>query len=77
MFIQSFKAQGLSQLSYLVGNNGKAMVIDPRRDCESYAEAAATEGERANQASPHSRGADTVRLQGAPRGHRCAGCARN
>lgn len=44
MFIQSFKSQGLSQLSYLIGNNGKAMVIDPRRDCESYAEAAATEG---------------------------------
>lgn len=44
MFIQPFKSAGLSQLSYLVGNNGEAMVIDPRRDCESYAEAAAAEG---------------------------------
>ncbi|MDX1551989.1 MAG: MBL fold metallo-hydrolase [Marinobacter sp.] len=44
MFIQPFKSEGLSHLSYLIGNNGEAVVIDPRRDCESYAEAAAAEG---------------------------------
>lgn len=43
MFIKSFKSEGLSHLSYLIGNNGEAFVIDPRRDCEIYAEAAATE----------------------------------
>ena len=44
MFIQTFKSDGLSHLSYLVGNSGEAIVIDPRRDCELYAENAAAEG---------------------------------
>ncbi|WP_236076612.1 MBL fold metallo-hydrolase [Marinobacter nauticus] len=44
MFIQSFKSDGLSHLSYLIGNRGEAVVIDPRRDCEAYAEAAAAKG---------------------------------
>jgi hydroxyacylglutathione hydrolase len=44
MFIQTFKSEGLSHLSYLIANNGQAAVIDPRRDCEVYAEAAAVEG---------------------------------
>ncbi len=46
MFIKTFKSEGLSHLSYLVGNNGQAAVIDPRRDCEIYAEYAAKEGVR-------------------------------
>lgn len=44
MFIQTFKSEGLSHLSYLVCNNGAAIVIDPRRDCDDYAVAAADQG---------------------------------
>ncbi|WP_298448266.1 MBL fold metallo-hydrolase [uncultured Marinobacter sp.] len=44
MFIQTFKSEGLSHLSYLIGNDGQAAVIDPRRDCEVYAEEAAVAG---------------------------------
>ena len=44
MFIQIFKSEGLSHLSYLIGNDGQAAVIDPRRDCEIYAQTAAVEG---------------------------------
>lgn len=44
MFIQPFKSDGLSHLSYLIGNGSEAVVIDPRRDCESYAETAAAKG---------------------------------
>ncbi len=40
MFIQIFKSEGLSHLSYLIGNNGQAAVIDPRRDCEIYVRSA-------------------------------------
>lgn len=44
MFIKSFKSEGLSHLSYLIGNKGEAIVIDPRRDCDTYAEMAAAQG---------------------------------
>ncbi|MFN2267131.1 MAG: rhodanese-like domain-containing protein [Desulfonatronovibrio sp.] len=36
MFLEKIKSEGLSQLSYLIGDKGKAAVIDPRRDCEIY-----------------------------------------
>ncbi|WP_148862195.1 MBL fold metallo-hydrolase [Marinobacter fonticola] len=44
MFIERIKSEGLSQLSYLIGGGGKAVVIDPRRDCEVYLEKAAQLG---------------------------------
>ncbi len=36
MFIQTVKTQGVAHLSYVVGNNGIACVIDPRRDIDCY-----------------------------------------
>lgn len=44
MIIETIKAEGLSQLSYLVGSNGVAAVIDPQRDCETYIERARARG---------------------------------
>jgi hydroxyacylglutathione hydrolase len=40
MFIEKIKSDGLAHLSYLVGSNGDAAVIDPRRDCGVYVEVA-------------------------------------
>lgn len=64
MFIQPFKSDGLSHLSYLIGNSGEAVVIDPRRDCECYAEAAAAEGCRITTILETHRNEDLV--SGAP-----------
>lgn len=36
MFLEKVRTEGLGHLSYLIGNGGKAAVIDPRRDCEEY-----------------------------------------
>lgn len=36
MFLKKIKSEGLSHLSYLIGDQGRAAVIDPRRDCEIY-----------------------------------------
>ncbi|MEN3975949.1 MBL fold metallo-hydrolase [Emcibacter sp. SYSU 3D8] len=44
MLLEKIKTPGLSHLSYLVGSGGKAMVVDPRRDCEIYVEKARAEG---------------------------------
>jgi len=44
MFIEVVKSPGLAHLSYLVGDGGKAAVIDPRRDCEVYIELARERG---------------------------------
>lgn len=40
MFIQKVKTPGLAHLSYIVGSNGEAAVIDPRRDIDEYVEIA-------------------------------------
>ncbi len=40
------KAEGLAHLSYIVGSNGKAAVIDPRRDCDIYLDIAQEHGLR-------------------------------
>ncbi|MDO6823234.1 MBL fold metallo-hydrolase [Marinobacter sp. 1_MG-2023] len=64
MFIQTFKSEGLSHLSYLIGNNGQAAVIDPRRDCEIYAEAAAAKGCRITHIFETHRNEDLI--SGAP-----------
>ena len=39
-------SEGLSHYSYLIGDQGQAVVIDPRRDCETYFQAASAEGLR-------------------------------
>lgn len=44
MFLEKIKSEGLSHLSYLIGGQGKAAVIDPRRDCEIYLETAYRNG---------------------------------
>ena len=44
MFLKKIKTPGLSHLSYILGSNGKAAVIDPRRDCEIYLEIASQQG---------------------------------
>jgi hydroxyacylglutathione hydrolase len=40
MWFERIVSEGLSHNSYLIGSGGKAAVIDPRRDCESYLERA-------------------------------------
>lgn len=44
MIIETIKTEGLSQLSYLVGSNGTAAVIDPQRDCDTYIQRARARG---------------------------------
>lgn len=64
MFIEKIKSEGLSQLSYLIGGGGKAVVIDPRRDCEIYVEKAAQLGCRITHIFETHRNEDLV--SGAP-----------
>lgn len=40
MLIQTVKSEIVSHLSYIVGSNDEAAVIDPRRDCQVYLEIA-------------------------------------
>lgn len=44
MFFEIIRSEGLAHQSYLVGGNGEAAVIDPRRDCGVYLERAAAHG---------------------------------
>ena len=44
MFIKKVKTPGLAHLSYVCGVEGKAVVIDPRRDCQIYIDIANKEG---------------------------------
>ena len=44
MLFKRFEAEGLSHYSYLVGDGNAAAVIDPRRDCDVYLEAASQNG---------------------------------
>jgi hydroxyacylglutathione hydrolase len=44
--LRKIKAEGLAHLSYMVGSDGKAAVIDPRRDCDIYLDAAEEQGLR-------------------------------
>ena len=46
MILEKIKTPGLSHFSYLVGSEGEAAVIDPRRDCEVYLEMARANGLR-------------------------------
>ena len=40
MFIQKMKSEGISHLSYMLGSESEAIVIDPRLDTEIYHELA-------------------------------------
>jgi hydroxyacylglutathione hydrolase len=44
MLFQRVVSEGLAHYSYLIGDRDRAVVIDPRRDCDVYVEAAAAEG---------------------------------
>lgn len=44
MFVEKIKTPGLAHLSYVLGSNGEAAVIDPRRDCSVYIEIATAHG---------------------------------
>lgn len=44
MIIEKIKSEGLAHLSYLIGDGGKAAVIDPRRDCQCYIDTARARG---------------------------------
>ncbi len=46
MFLEKIKSEGLAHLSYIVGDQGKAAVIDPRRDCQVYIDVAEQQGAR-------------------------------
>lgn len=44
MFLEKVKSEGLSHLSYVIGDGGYAAVIDPRRDCQVYLDLAYKNG---------------------------------
>jgi len=46
MFLEKIKSEGIAHLSYILGDGSDAVVIDPRRDCQIYAEIAAQQGTR-------------------------------
>jgi hydroxyacylglutathione hydrolase len=44
--LRKVKAEGLAHLSYMVGSDGRAAVVDPRRDCDVYLDIADEQGLR-------------------------------
>lgn len=46
MLFERFESPGLAHYSYLIGDGNQAVVIDPRRDCDAYVEAARRAGKR-------------------------------
>jgi len=44
MIFETIKSEGLAHLSYFVGSDNEATVIDPRRDCQVYIDIAQREG---------------------------------
>ena len=43
MFLKKIKSEGIAHLSYIIGSNDQAAVIDPRRDIDIYLEIAQEE----------------------------------
>ena len=64
MFVEPIKSPGLAQISYLIGDGSEAAVIDPRRDCETYAELARERGCRITHIFETHRNEDLI--SGAP-----------
>ncbi len=60
MFLEKIKSEGLAHLSYILGDGGKAAVIDPRRDCEIYRSIADREGCRITEIFETHRNEDYV-----------------
>ncbi|KJS30930.1 MAG: metallo-beta-lactamase [Desulfatitalea sp. BRH_c12] len=46
IFLEKVKSESLAHLSFIIGHDGKAAVIDPRRDCEVYVDIAQRNGAR-------------------------------
>lgn len=46
MAFERIESKGLVHYSYLIGDSRRAVVIDPRRDCDIYVEKAHQEGFR-------------------------------
>jgi hydroxyacylglutathione hydrolase len=46
MLFERIEARGLAHNSYIVGDGTRAVVVDPRRDCDIYVELASREGMR-------------------------------
>jgi hydroxyacylglutathione hydrolase len=44
MFLEKIRSEGIAHLSYVIGHNSDAAVIDPRRDCAIYMDIAARHG---------------------------------
>ena len=44
MLFQRFESKGLAHYSYIIGAGNRAVVIDPRRDCDVYIDAAMSAG---------------------------------
>ena len=44
MIFECIKSEGINHNSYLFGSGNDAVVIDPRRDCQIYAETAQHKG---------------------------------
>jgi hydroxyacylglutathione hydrolase len=44
MIFELIKAEGVAHNSYLMGSGNDAIVIDPRRDCQVYADSAQRKG---------------------------------
>lgn len=64
MFVETVKSDGLAHLSYLVGSETEAAVIDPRRDCDIYVEKARARGCRITRIFETHRNEDLI--SGAP-----------
>ncbi len=46
MFLEKIRSKGLAHMSYMIGHDGRAAVIDPRRDCRVYVDMAYRMGAR-------------------------------
>jgi len=44
MIIEKVKSEGLAHISYFIGSDNEAMVVDPRRDCQVYINIAKRKG---------------------------------
>lgn len=64
MFVEKVKSDGLAHLSWVLGSDGDAVVIDPRRDCDVYVDIAAAHGCRITRILETHRNEDL--LSGAP-----------
>lgn len=60
MFLKKIKSEGIAHLSYILGDGFDAVVIDPRRDCDIYAEIAAQQGVRISRIFETHRNEDYV-----------------